>query len=402
MPRVSKEYCPRATALDLEGTHAREGAGQRAQLPALIKSRGLERILLVTDPNLAKIGLAVPLLRGLADAGLSGAVYSETSADPSTKDIDAALRLYRENKCQGIIAFGGGSPMDCAKMVGLSLAYPHKKLEKIRGIQPVMLRMPPPLFAVPTTAGTGSEVTLAAIVTDLDTHRKYSVLTPKLRPKCAVLDPALTVGLPPHITAATGMDALTHAVEAYIGKSNTRRTGQAALNAVRLIFQNLELAYQDGKNLEARENMLQASYAAGAAFTRAYVGYAHGIAHALGGLYNISHGLACAVVLPHVLAFYGEAADRRLAELADAAGVSHGLHDPAEKAQAFIQTIRDMNVRMGIPSGFDCIREGDIPSIAAQALKESNPLYPVPKLMNQAQCEALVQSLVLFAERRTI
>jgi alcohol dehydrogenase class IV len=341
-----------------------------------------------------KIGLAAPLLQRLAEAEVFCAVYSGTSADPSTQNVEDALRLYRENHCEAIIAFGGGSPLDCAKMAGLSLAYPRKKIEKIRGIQPIMLRVPPPLFAVPTTAGTGSEVTLAAVMTDSDTHRKYAVLTPKLCPKVAVLDPELTIGLPPHITAATGMDALTHAVEAYIGKSNTRRTGEAALIAVRLIFKNLEPAYQDNENLVARGNMLQASYEAGIAFTRAYVGYAHGIAHALGGLYNIPHGLACAVVLPHVLAFYGETAHKRLSELAAAAGITQGLRYPAEKAEAFIQAIRGMNERMGLPSGFDCIREEDIPSLAAQALKESNPLYPVPKLMNQAQCEALVQGLV--------
>ena len=365
-----------------------KGAGSVAELPTLIKSKGIKRLLLVTDPNLTKIGLTAPLLRGLDEAEIFCAVYSETCADPSTKNIEDALQLYKENNCEAIIAFGGGSPMDCAKMVGLVYAYPRKGTKKLRGIQPIMLRRRPPLFAIPTTAGTGSETTIAAIVTDPDTHRKYSVLTPKLRPKYAVLDPELTVGLPPHITAATGMDALTHAVEAYIGQCNTRRTKKAALNAVRLIFQNLESAYQDGANLEARENMLLASYDAGIAFTRAYVGYAHGIAHAIGALYHVPHGLACAVALPHMLDFYGAAAHKRLANLADVAGTPRD-------ATAFIQAIRDMNTRMGIPAGFDCIREEDIPAIASQALRESNPLYPVPKIMNQKQCEALVRGLIL-------
>jgi len=363
-----------------------KGAERAAELPALIKARKIERVLLVTGPTVTKIGLTAPLLRGLEEAGVFCAVYSETCADPSTKNIEDALRLYRENKCQGIIAFGGGSPMDCAKMVGYCVAYPRQPLHRIKGVQPIRLRRPPPLFAVPTTAGTGSETTIAAIVTDPDTHRKYSVLTPKLRPKYAVLDPELTAGLPPHITAATGMDALTHAVEAYIGRCNTPRTKKAALRAVPLIFQNLETAYRDGGNLEARENMLQASYDAGIAFTRAYVGYVHGIAHAVGGLYNVPHGLACAVILPHVLAFYGKKAEKRLTELARAIGLP--------SSAAFIQAIRDQNARLGIPSGLDCIREEDIPAIAAQALRESNPLYPVPKIINQAQCEALVKTLL--------
>jgi len=370
-----------------------KGAGRVMELPALIKSRKIDRVLMVTGPTVTKIGLTAPLLRGLEDAGIFCAVYSETCADPSTKNIEEALQLYRENRCQGIIAFGGGSPMDCAKMVGLAYAYPRKGTKKLRGIQPIMLKGTPKLFAVPTTAGTGSETTIAAIVTDPNTHRKYSVLTPKLRPNYAVLDPELTVGLPPHITAATGMDALTHAVEAYIGKCNTPRTKKAALHAVPLIFQNLEPAYRDGGNLEARENMLQASYDAGIAFTRAYVGYVHGIAHAIGGLYNVPHGLACAVILPHVLTFYGTAAHKRLADLADAVGITCDGQTLSEKAKAFIQAIRGQNARLGIPAGFDCIREEDIPTIAAQALRESNPLYPVPKIINQAQCEALVKTL---------
>jgi len=365
-----------------------KGPDSVMELPALCKSLGLKRMLLVTDPNLAKLGLPTPLLQGLAGAGILCAVYDQTSADPATENIEDALQLYRENKCEAVIAFGGGSPMDCAKMVGYRIAYPHTPLRKIHGIQPVRLRVPPRLFAVPTTAGTGSETTLAAVVSNSDSHKKYSVLSPLLRPKCAVLDPALTAGLPPHITAATGMDALTHAVEAYIGQSNTKWTKEKALNAVRLIFQYLEPAYRDGGNLEARENMLQASCDAGIAFTRAYVGYAHGIAHALGGLYGIPHGLGCAVVLPHVLAFYGGTVHKRLADLAGAAGIS-------PDAATFVQAIRDMNARMGLPAGFDCIREDDVPVIAAQALKESNPLYPVPKIMNQGQCEALVQGLML-------
>ena len=217
-----------------------------------------------------------------------------------------------------------------------------------------------------------------------------------VRPKYAALDPALTVGLPPHITSSTGVDALTHAVEAYIGKSNTKYTAAKALNATTLVFKYLERAYQNGNDMEARENMLVASYDAGIAFTRAYVGYVHAIAHCLGGLYGMPHGLANAVILPHVLDFYGASAYKRLADLYDAAGLS-GAQGAEAKAKAFIQEIRDMNERLNIPTKLDCVKEEDLPTIAERALKEANPLYPVPKLMNKAQCIAFVKSISTIA-----
>ena len=188
---------------------------------------------------------------------------------------------------RSVLAFGGGSPMDCAKVVCFLSAYPRKNPDKVKGLQLIRLRKPPPFFAVPTTAGTGSEVTIAAVISHPETHVKYTLLTPLLRPKYAALDPSLTRGLPPNPTAQTGMDALTHAVEAYISQGRTKNTDAWALEAVRLVFDNLETVYADGSDIKARENMLYASYRAGAAFTRAYVGYAHSIAHALGGLYEI-------------------------------------------------------------------------------------------------------------------
>jgi len=371
-----------------------KGPGSAGELPALIKSLGLRRVLLVTDPGLRKLGLPDPLIRGLEEEGVFCAVYDRTRADPDIGEIEAALRLCRGEKCGGVIAFGGGSPMDCAKMAAFCAAPPARKPRRVRGIQAVPLRKPPVLFAVPTTAGTGSEVTIAAVVTDPRTRAKYSVLSPLLCPKYAVLDPLLTVGLPPHITGQTGMDALTHAVEAYISFGHTKRTDAQALEAVALVFANLEAAYADGGNVAAREAMLYASYCAGAAFTRAYVGYAHSIAHALGGLYNLPHGLACAVALPHALTAYGEAAHARLAGLYDAAGLPPGPQAPAEKAAAFIQALRGMNARMGIPEGFGCIREEDVPLLAARAVKEGNPLYPVPKIMRRAECENVIRGLM--------
>ena len=249
------------------------------------------------------------------------------------------------------------------------------------------------IFAVPTTAGTGSETTVAAVVSDPETHEKNPINDPKLRPKYAVLDPELTVGLPPHITSTTGMDALTHAVEAYIGKSNVHSTEMYAEKAVKLIFQNLEKVYANGKDIEGRNNMLKASYYAGMAFTRAYVGYVHAIGHNLGGMYGIPHGLAMSVILPYVLDYYGKTAQFRLARLAEISGACPVGSDEA-KAAAFIQEIRDMNKRMNIPDGFDQIKEEDLPILVKRALKEANPLYPVPKIMNEADCEAVIRRLM--------
>ena len=250
-----------------------------------------------------------------------------------------------------------------------------------------MLKRIPPLIAIPTTAGTGSEATLAAVITDSELKHKYTINSFPLIPSHAVLDPAMTRTLPPSLTATTGMDALTHAVEAYIGRSTTRETRRLSLQAVRLIFENLESAYADGDNMTARAQMLNASYAAGVAFTRSYVGYVHALAHSLGGQYNTPHGLANAVLLPHVLSAYGSAAHKKLHDLANAAGVATPGCSDSEAAKRFIAAIRQMNARMGIPDTLPGIRREDIPLMASHADSEANPLYPVPVLMDAKELE---------------
>ena len=369
-----------------------EGAGAIRKLPALIKEKGLDNVLVVTDKGLMGIHLLDSLFEELDKAGVKYTVYDGTQPNPTIQNIEDAKQLYLDNNCQGVIAFGGGSPMACAKIAAARATNPKKPVKKMRGVLKITHKLPP-LFAVPTTAGTGSEVTLAAVVSDPETHEKNACNDPKLRPKYAVLDPELTTGLPPHITSTTGMDALTHAVEAYIGKSNVKSTRDYAERATKMIFDSLETAYADGKNIEARENMLKASYYAGMAFTRAYVGYVHAIAHNLGGFYGIPHGLANAVILPHVLEYYGETAHKDLAKLSVIAGVKMDGSDK-EKAEAFIEAIKTMNKNMNIPDGFEGIKEEDIPTIVKRALKEGNPLYPVPKIMNAADCEAVIRKLM--------
>ncbi len=369
-----------------------KGAGVIKELPALIKSEGINNVLVVTDKGLMGLHLLDSLFEGLEAQGIKYSVFDGVQPNPTIYNIEDALKMYKDNNCEGFIAFGGGSPMDCAKVTAARVVKPKQTSSDMRGVLKVLKKLPP-FYAVPTTAGTGSECTIAAVISNPDTHEKNSIMDPVLRPKYAVLDPELTAGLPPHITSTTGMDALTHAVEAYIGKSNTKQTEKDALIATKLVFENLEKAYANGKDLEARENMLVASYHAGLAFTRAYVGYVHAIAHNLGGMYNIPHGLANAVILPYVLDYFGESAYKRLAELADVAGVSGPAQGDRDKAKRFIAAIREMNAKMGIPDKFEQIKDEDIPLIAERALKEGNPLYPVPKIMNLEECKAIIKKL---------
>lgn len=372
--------------------HVIEGENSIAELPVLIKRERIGSVLVVTDSGIAATGLMDGFLDGLRNEGISFFIYDKTVPNPTIENIEEALELYKANHCEGIIAFGGGSPIDCAKGVGARLAQPHKTIPQMKGILKVNKKMPP-LFAVPTTAGTGSEATLACVVSNSETHEKYALMDTALIPHFAVLDPLLTVKLPKHITSTTGMDALTHAVEAYIGKSNTKQTKQWSIDAVKLIFENLYEAYSNGENLIARINMQKAAYLAGMAFTRAYVGNVHAIAHTLSGFYNVPHGLANAVILPHVLDYYGKSVHEPLAELADAASVC-GLSDSTEeKATKFIQAIKDLNEKMEIPMKVNYIVDSDIPLMAKRAIQEANPLYPVPTIFLKEDMEKLIRMI---------
>lgn len=379
-------------ALDWTPPELLQGAGAIKQLPALVKKQGISNVLVVTDKGLMGLNLLDSLFKGLENEGIKYTVFDGVQPNPTIYNVEDALKLYHDNGCEAFIAFGGGSPMDCAKVTAAKVARPNKSIPSMRG-QLKVLKKTPLIFAVPTTAGTGSETTLAAVISNPDTHEKNAINDPVLRPKFAVLDPELTVGLPPHITSTTGMDALTHAVEAFIGRSNVKSTEEAALKATKLIFQNIEKVYEDGKNIEARENMLVSSFYAGVAFTRAYVGYVHAIAHNLGGMYGIPHGLANAVILPYILEFFGESAYKRLAILADTAGITSGLTTDKEKAEKFIEAIKELNKKMNIPDKFEGIKDEDIELIATRALKEGNPLYPVPKIMELDECKAIIKSL---------
>ena len=355
-------------------------------VPKVLRKHSITRLLLVTDPGVYSLGLTTPLEQILKKAGITCIVYKDTVANPTSANVEDAKNLYLKKHCQALLAFGGGSSMDCAKGVGARLARPNKSLAKMEGILHVMHKLPL-LIAVPTTAGTGSETTLAAVITDAETRYKYAINDFPLIPRYAVLDPKVTLSLPPFITATTGMDALTHAVEAYIGNSTTPGTRKNALDAVQLIFENLDRAYTNGSDKEARKNMLRASYFAGCAFTKSYVGYVHAVAHTLGGQYNVPHGLANAVLLPFVLESYGDTIHSKLARLALTAGVADSSTPEKAAAHAFIQAVKDMKKRFNIGDTIPEIKEEDIPKLAHYADKEGNPLYPVPVLMDAHELE---------------
>ena len=362
------------------------------QIVPLLQRLQVRSVLVVTDWGLREGGCTQPLEQALRRAGIAAAVYDQTSANPTTRDAEAAKALYRNRNCQALIAFGGGSPMDCAKTVGALIAYPKKTAWQLRGLLKVRRRLPP-LIAVPTTAGTGSETTLTAVITDRKAKHKYTMNDFTLIPRVAVLDPKMTYSLPPHLTATTGMDALTHSVEAYIGGSTTKRTRSLAIQSVKLIFENIQTAYALPENADAREAMLKAAYMAGVAFSRSYVGYVHAVAHSLGGQYNTPHGLANAVLLPIVLKSYGASAAKKLHDLGIAAGVAEKTQSHEEGAAAFIQAVENLNRQLGIPQTLPNIQPGDIPRMARHAAREANPLYPVPKLMTARELETFYRQV---------
>ena len=354
------------------------------ELPEEFLQRKINRVMLVTDSGLRAITAKLEEL--LPEKGIICFVYDGTEANPKVSNVEEALKIYKEQKCQGLIAFGGGSSMDLAKALGARVVYPKKTLNQMKGILKIH-RSLPFLAAIPTTAGTGSEVTLASVITDDKTHYKYAINSFPLIPKVAVLDAKVTFTLPKSLTASTGMDALTHAVEAYIGGSTTSQTRRWAKDAVTLIFQNILTAYNEPENAKARENMLIASNYAGSAFSQSYVGYVHAVAHSLGGAYNIPHGLANSVLLPIVLKEYGKAAWKKLSQLSVLVGLADKKESIESAANKFIDAIKDLNKKLGIPETLKGIKEEDIPELSRRADKEANPLYPVPVLWNAKELE---------------
>ena len=367
------------------------GAGARFRLPELLKQAGLERILFVTTAGFIRRGTLDSLLKTLQEQGLTVALFDGVTPDPTVECVEQGTVQYREHACQAIVAVGGGSVMDCAKAIGARIARPRRPVRRMRGMLKVRRRIPP-LYAVPTTAGTGSEVTAAAVITDTiqGTHYKYAVNDFCLIPKTAILDAELTLGLPPQLTAATGMDALTHAVEAYTNRFASRFVKQHAEMAVRMIFEALPEACRCGAEIEARETMLMASCYAGLAFTNNFVGYVHALAHAIGALYGVPHGQANAVLLVPVLREYGSSVQKPLAALAACIGVEA---EPAEAARIMLERIEALREEVGMPSRFPQLAAADYPEIIRRAMREANPDYPVPAIWRAEAFERVLRAV---------
>ncbi len=373
------------------------GPGASARLGQAVAAFGHRRLLIVTDAVVAKLGLLNGLVGALTAGGAEYVVFDEITPDAPIPLIERGIAFYREHGCDAIIAVGGGSSIDSSKAIALAIANPGKALRSLAGYYKG-LRSPVTLYAVPTTAGTGSEVTVAAVVADPERESKIVIVDTRLVPRMAALDPSLMTGLPPSITAATGIDALTHAVEAYVGNWATPHTDALALAAVSLIFGNLTRAYHHGADLAARENMALASTYAGMAFTRANVGYVHAIAHQFGGKYHTPHGLANAIVLPHVLRYSAPAITGRLAQLALRARLGEEGEREDELAEKFLAGIEALNAELKIPTHLAALQESDIASLARGACHEANTGYPVPRYMTEHTCRRLIRSLLPPAE----
>ncbi len=364
------------------------GPGSSARLGQAVAGFGHTKILIVTDNIIAKLGLLKGLTDALTAGGAQYVVFDEITPDAPIPLIEKGIAFYQEHNCDAIVAFGGGSSIDASKAIALAVAN-AKPLRQLAGYLKGWHR-PVPIYAVPTTAGTGSEVTVAAVISDPERQAKLVIVDPRMVPKMAALDPSLMTGLPPHITAATGIDALTHAIEAFVGNWCTPYSDGMALSAVGLIFENLRTAYRDGSNLEAREKMALASTYAGFAFTRANVGYVHAIAHQFGGKYHTPHGLANAIMLPLVLKYSSSAITERLALLAVRAQLGTEGEDTEVLAQKFLDAVDQLNADLGIPTYLAALQAADIPVLAKAACHEAHTGYPVPRYMTQEICETLI------------
>lgn len=364
------------------------GPGSSARLGQAVAGFGHRKILIVTDSMISKLGLLKSLTDALTAGGTEFVVFDEITPDAPIPLIEKGIEFFQEHDCDAIVAFGGGSSMDASKAIAVAVANP-KPLRKLAGYLKG-LHTPVRIYAVPTTAGTGSEVTVAAVISDPERHQKLVIVDPRMVPKMAALDPELMTGLPPHITAATGIDALTHAIEAFVGNWTTPYSDGMALSAVGLIFDNLHTAYTDGTNLAAREKMSLASTYAGFAFTRANVGYVHAIAHQFGGKYHTPHGLANAIMLPLVLKFSSPAITDRLALLAVRAKVGTEGESKEALAQKFLDAVDQLNRDLNIPTTLQALQEADIPALARAACHEAHTGYPVPRYMTQGECEELI------------
>ncbi len=369
-----------------------EGENSSLDLVDHIAQQNHESVLIVTGAGLIRRGQVQPIIDRFDELNIKVTVFDGVEPDPTFGITNEALTLLNENKCQSVLAIGGGSAMDLAKVIALS-ASNNKKPEKLAGYFKA-IKKPLPFYAIPTTAGTGSEVTVISVISDDQTKAKSFVIDPRTATLATALDPTFMVTIPPALTAATGMDALTHAIEAYVGRNGSAYTDEQALEAIRLIFKNLPIAFKDGSNIEARSALALASYKAGLAFTKASLGYVHAISHQLGAKYGVAHGLGNAIVLPHVIEYSAPSIENKLAVIAKEIGIGQPNESTSQLASRMVDYLFTFNKGIDIPEKVVELQEKDFSSIVKGAINEAYFNYPVPKFMQEQYCNQLLQQLL--------
>jgi len=366
--------------------------GEHALLDLIdvLKKQHLTRYMIVTTPGFIKRGTLQSFFDALNQNDIQYSIFHDVKPDPDISDVEMLKEMYIKDGCQALIAIGGGSVIDCSKAALACVQMKKLDVTTVLHTGRVSKQLPL-LIAVPTTAGTGSEVTAGAVITDPIQKRKYALSNLFLIPKYAVLDSSLLVSLPSKMTAYTGMDALTHAIEAYINCFNNRKTNEYALRAIKTIFQYLVPSFEDGLNKQYRLELLEASYNAGVAISNNYVGYVHAIAHGIGGMYHLQHGMINAIILPIVLEEYGDTITKKLAYIADIVGIAG--HTDQQKAEYFIKKLKEINQALGIPTSIPEIQDSDIHYLATGAEKEGNPAYPTPVTWDVEHFEKVIRKI---------
>jgi alcohol dehydrogenase len=352
------------------------GIGASKEIPARIRTLGGTKPLVVTDKGITAAGITKTITDLLDAAGMDYAVYDETAPNPTDTNVDAGVRMYKEARCDSLISLGGGSSHDCGKGVGLIIAN-GGKIHDFEGVDKAT-RPLPPYLAVNTTAGTASEMTRFCVITDTSRKVKMAIGDWRVTPGMAIDDPQLMVGMPPGLTAATGMDALTHAIEAYVSTIATPMTDCCAQKAIELIAQYLPKAVANGQDMEAREKMCHAQYLAGMAFNNASLGHVHAMAHQLGGFYDLPHGECNAILLPHVERFNLISNIDRFADIARFMGVNIEGLSQRDAAESALEAIVQLSSDIGIPKGLielgkrygKEVKAEDIPIMTANAQKD--------------------------------
>lgn len=360
-------------------------------LTKLIIEQDKQHVFIVTDAVLNKLGIANKICEQLALHNVNVTVFDQVTPDPSESVVNDGIALLKAQQCDLVLAIGGGSSIDAAKMMAV-LAHSGQTIKGVAGLLKIK-KFGLPLCVIPTTSGTGSEVTMAAVITDTDSQSKSLIVSPKMLAMATALDPLMMSGMPAKITADTGFDALTHAIEAYLSTYANAQTDQFSLTAIKVIFKQLPQCYHHGDDLDARQALALASCYAGLAFNKTNVGYVHAISHQIGAKYHSPHGFTNAVVLPFILEFYCQSCEQRLAEMAAAIGINTSLMSADEAAKQFIRAVKTLQKEVAIPAKLACINQQDITELSKSALQEAHYFYPVPKYLTRQQCETILHNL---------